>query len=306
MARGFVSGRTLKLSLSTGTLYIYPLRWVFRQAAGAGFDGLELVVSPEMILRRGDAVRRLAADAGVEVLSAHPTVVPLPGWRERHGGIGPTIRFALEAGAGVVVLHTPRSESLDQGQGLAFRQQVDEWQARLPGTGLRLAIENKAVRSERDRHFILTPLTRLRAFADDHDLGLVLDTTHAGTAGEDLLRARRVFDSRLVNVHLSDMGGRLPLAHVATVHKLVGQHRFPGAGNLALPALLTDLRDHGYGGPLTLEMNPLAARFWWPPAVQRRLTQAAEWMRRMLEDAGLPDEERSLAPQVKLDVLGPA
>jgi sugar phosphate isomerase/epimerase len=296
----------LKLSLSTGTLYIYPLRWIFRQAAGAGFDGVELVVSPEMILRGGESVRRLATEAEVEVLSAHPTVVPLPGWRERHGGMGPTIRFALEAEAGVMVLHTPRSESLERGAGLAFRQQIEELQARLPGSGLRLAIENKAVRTERDRHYALTPLGRLRAFADHYDLGLVLDTTHAGTAGEDLLRARRVFDSRLVNVHLSDMGGRLPLARVATVQKLVGQHRFPGAGDLALPALLADLREHGYGGPLTLEMNPFAARFWWPPAVQRRLARAAEWMRRMLEDAGLPGEEQVLGSQVKLDLLGRA
>jgi sugar phosphate isomerase/epimerase len=275
---------------------VYPLRWILRQATRAGFDGVELVVNPEMILRGGDAVRRLAAEEGVEVLSAHPTVVPLPGWRERHGGIGPTIRFALEVGAGVVVLHTPRSESLDHGVGLAFRQQVEEWQARLPGTGLRLAIENKAVRAERDRHYALTPLPRLRTFADDHDLGLVLDTTHAATADEDLVRAWRVMDSRLVNVHLSDMGGWLPLAQVPIVHKLVGQHRFPGAGDLALLALIADLRDHGYGGPLTLEMNPFAARFWWPPAMQRRLAQAANWMRKGIEAVGPRGEDREPSP----------
>jgi sugar phosphate isomerase/epimerase len=264
---------------------------------------MELVINPEMILRGGDAVRRLAAEEGLEILSVHPTVVPLPGWRERHGGIGPTIRFALDVGAGIVVLHTPRSESLDRDEGLAFRRQVEGWQEQLPGTGLRLAIENKAVRTERDRHYALTPLARLRAFADDHDLGLVLDTTHAGTAGEDLLRARRVMDGRLANVHLSDMGGRLPLARVPTVWKLVGQHRFPGTGDLALAALLADLRDQGYGGPLTLEMNPFAARFWWPPAVQRRLACASAWMRRMIEETGPVEGTRRRAPQLRQDVL---
>jgi sugar phosphate isomerase/epimerase len=275
----------LKLSLSTGTLYSYPLRWVFRQASVAGFDGVELVINPEMILRGGGAVRRLAAEEGLDILSVHPTVVALPGWRERHGGIGPTIRFALEAGAGIVVLHTPRSESLDQEEGLAFCQQVEAWQRRLAGTRLRLAIENKAVRTERDRHYALTPLSRLRAFADDRDLGLVLDTTHAGTAGEDLLQARQVMGGRLVNVHLSDMGGRLPLARVPAVWKWVGQHRFPGAGDLALAALLADLRDHGYGGLLTLEINPFAARIWWPPASQRRLAHAAAWLRSTVDAA---------------------
>jgi sugar phosphate isomerase/epimerase len=296
----------LKLSLSTGTLYIYPLRWIFRQAARAGFDGLELVVNPEMILRGGQAVRRLADADDLEVLSAHPTVVPLPGWRERHSGIGPTARFASDAGAGLVVLHTPRSESLDRGPGLFFCQQIAEWQQQLAGAGLGLAVENKAVRTEQDRRYALTPLPRLRTFADDHDLGLVLDTTHAGTAGDDLLQARQILGNRLANVHLSDMGGWLPLAHLPSVHKWVGQHRFPGAGDLALPALLTDLREQGYGGPLTLEMNPFAARFWWPPAVQRRLAQAVAWMRRMIEDAGLPGERHTLAPPVTLDPLRPA
>jgi sugar phosphate isomerase/epimerase len=94
-----------------------------------------------------------------------------------------------------------------------------------------------------------------------------------------------MMDGRLVNVHLSDMGGWLPLARVPAVWKWVGQHRFPGAGNLALAALLADLRDHGYGGLLTLEINPFAARFWWPPAARRCLAHGAAWMRRAADAA---------------------
>jgi sugar phosphate isomerase/epimerase len=270
----------LKFSLSTGTLYIYPLRWIFRLARETGFDGVELVVNPEAIVRRGEAVRQLAQAEGVEILSVHPTVMPLPGWRERHGGMAPTIQLAREAGAGLVVMHTPRSESLDEGEGLVYRQWIEAWQSRLAGTGLQLAIENRAVRHERHRQHALTPLARLRAFADRYDLGLVLDTTHAGSAGQDLLHARQVFDSRLVNVHLSDMGGRVPLARLPGARVLLGQHRFPGDGDLALSALLADLSRTGYAGPVTLEVNPWVARAWWPPAVRRRLARAIEWMKR--------------------------
>lgn len=270
----------MKFSLSTGTLYIYPLRWIFRLARETGFDGVELVVNPEAILRRGEAVRQLAQAEGVGILTVHPTVMPLPGWRERYGGMAPTIQLAREAGAGLVVMHTPRSESLDEGEGLVYRQRIEAWQNRLAGTGLQLAIENRAVRHERHRQHALTPPAGLRAFADRYDLGLVLDTTHAGSAGQDLLHARQVFDNRLVNVHLSDMGGRVPLARLPGARVLLGQHRFPGDGDLALSALLADLRRTGYAGPVTLEVNPWVARAWWPPAVRRRLAQASEWMKR--------------------------
>ena len=71
----------MKLSLSTGTLYVYPLRTVFRWARAAGFDGVELTVNPEAIVRGGRAVRELAEAEDVELLTVHPTVVPLPRWR---------------------------------------------------------------------------------------------------------------------------------------------------------------------------------------------------------------------------------
>jgi sugar phosphate isomerase/epimerase len=276
----------LKLSLSTGTLYPYPLRWTFRWAREAGFGGVELVVNPEAIVRGGRAVRRLAEAAGLEILAVHPTVVPLPGWWERSGGRVPTIRLAQEAGAGQVVLHTPRSQSLEEGEGVDFRETIEAWQARLAAGGTRLAIENKALRVESDKYYALTPLDRLSAFAERYDLGLVLDTTHAATAGEDLLRARQLFGERLVNVHLSDMGGRLPLARLSTVRTLLGQHRFPGTGDLALADLLADLRGRQYSGSITLEVNPWAVSAWWPPAVRRRLAQAVEWLRVRLGASG--------------------
>lgn len=276
----------MKFAVSTGTLYIYPLRTVFGWARRAGFQGVEVVINPEVIARGGPGVRRLAEEAGVEIVAAHPTVVPLPGWRERHGGMERTIPLAREMGAPVMVMHTPRSEGLEEGEGLAFRRRVERWQPRLVGDGLRLAVENKTVHSEADWGYALTPLDRLRAFADHYDLGLVLDTTHAGTAGEDLLRARRLFDGRLVDVHLSDVSGELPALLPAGARQALDQHRFPGAGALGLAPLLAALQADGYCGSVTLEVNPLALRFWWPPAVRRRLAQAMDWMRRAADGGG--------------------
>jgi sugar phosphate isomerase/epimerase len=124
----------------------------------------------------------------------------------------------------------------------------------------------------------------LRDFADRYDLGLVLDTTHAGTAGENLVHACRVFDGRLVNVHLSDMGGHVPLAAIPAARKLLGQHRFPGSGDLRLAELLAALAGNGYGDVVTLELTPWAMRIWWPPAIRRRLASAIAWMRRAVAE----------------------
>ena len=281
MPVSFRVGESVKFSLSTGTLYPYPLRQVFRWARQVGFDGVELVINPEAAVRGGGAVRRLAQAEGVELLSAHPTILPIPGWRERDGGMARTIELAREAGISQVVMHTPRSQGLDDGEGLVLRQQLERWQRQLAGSGLRLAIENKAIRAEAHWRYALTPLDHLRAFAERHDLGLVLDTTHAGTAGEDLLQVCRLFGNRLVNVHLSDLGGPLPLAKFPPVHRFFGEHRFPGVGDLALAELLGELGSSDYAGLVTLEVTPWSVRAWWPPAVRRYLARARQWMGQM-------------------------
>jgi sugar phosphate isomerase/epimerase len=175
-------------------------------------------------------------------------------------------------------MHTPRSKTLQTGEGLAFRRTIEKWQPLLEGTGLRLALENKAIRTEDDRTYVLTPLEHLRAFADRYQLDLVLDTVHAATAGEDLFEARNLFDSRLANVHLSDLGGSVPLGSLPFLRKGIGQHQFPGTGDLPLVQFLHSLATDGYAGPITLEVNPFAVRFWWPPAARRYLHRAVDWL----------------------------
>ncbi len=285
----------MKFGLTTGTYGFYPLRTLCRWARQASFETIELSINPEAIARGGAALRRTAEAEGLPIDSVHPTVLRLPGWREHHGGMDRTIRLALETGATTLVMHTPRSESLDAGEGLAFRQRVERWQPRLAelGSGLRLAVENKNVRLAQDRRYALTPLERLRSFADRYDLDLVLDTMHAGSAGEDLLRAREVFGGRLVQVHLSDMGGHVPLGNWPLAQDLWSQHRFPGAGTLALAELVAALAAARFDGRLILEINPVAARIWWPPAARRRLERAAGWLRRAAARGGSPPQDPS-------------
>lgn len=274
----------MKISLSTASLDVYPLRAILRMARQAGMDGVEIGVSPEVIVRGGPAVRGLVQAEGLELYSVHPALMPIRGWRERRDGLERTLCLAQAAGAALLVFHTPRVLSLDEGPGRAFCADIERRQAELAGGGLRLAIENKSLLLPGDRELALTPLDRLRAFADRYDLGLVLDTTHAGSAGEDILAARRLMGERLANVHLSDIGAASPPRHhwlpaQSMLRSMLQEHRFPGTGRLPLAELLAELARDGYAGPVTLEVSPVGLRVWWPPAVRRRLARAAAWMR---------------------------
>ena len=42
----------------------------------------------------------------------------------------------------------------------------------------------------------------------------------------------------------------------------------------------------GYDGIVTLEVNPVAVRIWWPPAVRRYLDRAMAWMSRAVGREG--------------------
>ncbi|HEX7593391.1 MAG TPA: sugar phosphate isomerase/epimerase, partial [Anaerolineae bacterium] len=65
----------MKISLSTACLYAYPLAWTLAIAQRTGFDGVELVISPEVELRGGASVRRLAEKYSLEIYSVHPPLV---------------------------------------------------------------------------------------------------------------------------------------------------------------------------------------------------------------------------------------
>ena len=65
----------MQISLSTACLYIYPLRKIFEIAQRVGFDGVELVISPEVEWRGGEYIRRLSDEYALPILSVHPPLL---------------------------------------------------------------------------------------------------------------------------------------------------------------------------------------------------------------------------------------
>ena len=269
----------MELSLSTGCIYIYPLRSIFSIARESGFAGVELVVSPEVELRGGRYVRRLAESYGLTVFSLHPPILPFPGWSDYRTIVPRLIDLALEVGARYVVLHPPNARSLADDRGRRYVEALTDGLRRTEGTDLRIAIENRAFFRPQDRRYVLSDLRELRAFADELDLPLVLDTSHAATTSYSLAESYHIVADRLVNVHFSDLRSPPWPFRTPYLHTYLKHHQIPGDGQLPLADLLGRLATDGYCGPITLEISPIALRIWWPPSVKGQLARCVAYVR---------------------------
>ena len=273
----------MKLSLSTASLYIYPLRWIFAIAQRAGFDGVELVISPEVEWRGGAYVKKLAAEYGVEIFSVHPPLFNYRGWKYLHQSIVPYLDRALrvtdDVGAPIMVVHMPKARDATAGVGRAFVDRLVSERKNLDGSGLQITLENRPRFRARDAGLILTTPQELRGFADAHDFPLTLDTAHIGTFDLDLIGSYDYFRGRLVNVHLSDLRDVSPRVESRPMlHSFVKQHQLPGAGKLPLRDFIALLARERYAGPITFELSPIALSIWNPRAVERKLKQCVKFV----------------------------
>ncbi len=272
------------VSLSTGSLYIYPLRWTFALAKRAGFDGLELVIGPEVDWRGADYVKRLTQEFQLPILTVHPPLYAYRGWDLINTTYAPYMEKALAVtqavGAKLMVIHSPRATRYDEGIGKEFVEKAVLTRNAINGSGPRLGMENGAKFSGQDDTRILRALPELRAFADKHDFSMTLDTAHVGTFELDLLDSLDFFDGRVGNVHLSDLRD-VPhwMMNQPRLHSYYRQHQFPGAGKLPLRAMLHELKVRGYDGPITYELSPLAVHALTPWRVETKLREAVEFVR---------------------------
>jgi sugar phosphate isomerase/epimerase len=274
----------LKLSLSTASLYVYPFRWIFAIAQRAGFDGVELVISPEAEWRGGANVKKLAAEYGLEIFSVHPPLLQYLGWKYLYRSIAPyldrAMRVTADLGAPIMVVHMPKAWDATAGVGREFVDRLVSERKNLDGSSLQIALENRPRFRARDAGLILTTPQELRGFADAHDFPLTLDTAHIGTFDLDLIESYDYFRGRLANVHLSDLRDVSPRVEAQPLlHSYVKQHQLPGAGKLPLRNFIAMLAREKYSGPMTFELSPTALNIWNPRAAEAKLKQCVEFVR---------------------------
>jgi sugar phosphate isomerase/epimerase len=233
----------------------YPLETICACAERAALDGVEFWMETPSFWLRGQPEEALRA-----VLDAHPGLAPIsihaPILDLNPCSINPrvadiSVQYAVEAislahrfGAEVVTVHPGRRTAKRPPSPDDYRR-FDRLIARLRDAGagahVRIAIENM----ERTVNNLLSSPGAMRELLDEEEwLWFTLDVSHAmGTSLEEVREYISVCGDRLANVHLSR-------ATDGKMHLVLGGH--PDAR-----AVLEMLRDAGYTGPITLELEDL-------------------------------------------------
>jgi len=270
----------MQLSLSTGCLYLMPLRIACSRAAEAGFDAIELVMAPEVWLRGADWARRIADDHGLAIATVHQSILG-----RSPEGDGPrraidAARFARELDVPTVVIHGTFAHTWDDVKAIEWLAALEEAQDILNSSGTRLALENHGLRVPSDGDGVLASIEQLVAFCRDRDLDITFDTCHAGSFSLSLTETLDAVAPRLADVHLCDIVSCTRGPRSATWRYSASQHRIPGQGQLDLGSFLMRLGQIGYGGPITVEVTPFALRVWSRRYTAQKLHQIAQFVRR--------------------------
>jgi len=267
----------VQLSLSSACLYHMRLGRVFRLAAGAGFEGIELVMGPEVWLRGPEYVRRLSGEHGLPVLSVHQSLLPVgPGSRLTTRMVD-AVEMAVALGSRHVVLHPPFVETWDHAEGQSWLEELETCLQRVTGTATRLTVENPGRHSRDGRPPVLGRIEDLCTFADAHDLGITLDTCHLGLEGLELEGAYETVQGHVANVHLSNLSAKRSRIRLPLVSALLAEHRMPDDGYLRLGRFLSLVSANGYHGPITCEVSPVWLKAWSRQGVRERLRHCVEF-----------------------------
>ncbi len=231
---------TVKVGLSTSSVYPESTASGFELARRLDYDGVELMVGIDPVAADIDAVEKLRDYHGIPVLAIHAPCLLIT---QRVWGTDPWAKLERSAeaahrlGADVVVVHPPFRWQRDYARGfVAGVRRLTE------STGIRFCVENM--------YPWRTPAGELKAYVPGWDpteldyADLTLDLSHASTAGQQSIDLARSWGSRLRHVHLTDGSGSVK-----------DEHLVPGRGDQQAAAVLHELVRQGYDGHVVLEIN---------------------------------------------------
>ena len=101
---------TIRVGLSTASLYPDNAATAFATAARLGYDAIEVMVWTDPVTQEAGALRSLSELHGLPIVSVHAPTLLLTQrvWgTDPWGKVDRSIELALEVGASTVVLHPP-------------------------------------------------------------------------------------------------------------------------------------------------------------------------------------------------------
>ena len=246
------------LALSTGTLHNYGLDRVFALAREAGFEGIEVIVDSRWDSRQSTYLDTLRKRHNLPISSIHAPFLPgIQGWNgDPVAGLKKTVELAADLQVGIVVCHLPMRWHWISLESSLLRRRLRTpviWprahseRARLFAAVKDLARPDVAILLENMPSYssMGLPWGMYGPNRPEQLLtlgGLVLDTTHVGTWGWDLLQVYERLKPQVRHVHLSDYNGH--------------EHLPPGKGHLPLAPFLHALAMEGYRGSIVVESGP--------------------------------------------------
>jgi sugar phosphate isomerase/epimerase len=233
----------MKLGANSVLFGGYDLETAFRCIAMAGYDGIELSaiegMSEHLVLSRwreiAPNIKRLSTEYGLELLAMEqPSQDPA------------VMESAFQAAAeiGIPVVNCgPGGKSGDEAtlaeaiDSLGHLAQMAEWY------GVTLCVKAH-VGAAIDN----TPTTlRVMAAIDSPNFGIDMDPSHIHRAGENPVDALRAVVSRVKHVHIRDCLGMQPGPGKPELQA-------NGRGDIDLLGYIGVLAEHGYAGPVDLEV----------------------------------------------------
>lgn len=235
----------MRISLSTGTLFTFPLGKVLEIAREAGFDGVELIINQDFQKVSSRKLVRELAEI-LPILSIHAPFMPLDGWGSPIDSLKRSVELAADCGVPLVNFHPPSWLGAEIGF-WRWMYKVMDFQEEVGQNAVIVTLENMPWVGKRVRvnPHILASTEKMIDFIEERNLFMTFDCTHMGSGKTNFINDFYLCynTGRIRNVHFSDYGhGR--------------EHLLPGHGILPLTRFLNHLRNTGYNETLTLELSP--------------------------------------------------
>jgi sugar phosphate isomerase/epimerase len=234
----------MRISISTGTLFIFPLRKAFEMAAEVGFEGVELIINQDFQRVNSRILMTELAEI-IPIISIHAPFMPLDGWGTPVDSLKRSVELAAGVGVPLVTFHPPSWLGFELGF-WRWLYRIHDFQKEVGGGEVLLAMENMPWTGKfKTNQYILSQPEKMIEFITERNLYQTFDCTHMGSGKANFINDfYHFYDSgRIRNVHFSDYGhGR--------------EHLLPGHGILPLTRFLNHLSTTGYDETLTLELSP--------------------------------------------------
>jgi sugar phosphate isomerase/epimerase len=232
---------SVRVGLSTSSVYPESSAHAFGYAASVGYDAVEVMVGIDALSQQTSAVLQLSEHHGIPISAIH---APCLLFTQRVWGTEPwgklerSAEMAQAVGAEVVVVHPPFRWQKDYA-----RDFVNGIAALEESTGIAFAVENMypwRASSKRGMEMYLPgwdPSTEPYA-------NTTIDLSHAAIARDDPIAMADRLGDRLRHIHLTDGTGSAK-----------DEHLVPGRGSVGAAEFLQHVAQRGFRGEIVVEIN---------------------------------------------------